>query len=188
MSIESKRIEDNVKNIMVNNGIVIQYQFIPFSQSRNKNESNPSFNYEITLLKDGKAVLVTDFYMGCAFSPSYKIIYSKNSYERKQRDVAIKLECETGKTVKVNDRLVVMKNYQGNPILPEDTSVIVSLLLDSSVLDYNGFEDWASNFGYDTDSVQAKHGYDACINLALKLTNGIGQDLLSQLREVTQDY
>jgi hypothetical protein len=70
---------------------------------------------------------------------------------------------------------------------PDATDVLSSLCTDASVLDSSGFEDWASEFGYDTDSRQAESTYRACLEIALKLRAAIGDAALSELRELANE-
>jgi hypothetical protein len=77
---------------------------------------------------------------------------------------------------------------QPEAILPKTADVVHSLIMDASVLDSGGFEDWASELGYDTDSRNAESIYRACLEIALKLRAGLGENALSELREAAQDY
>lgn len=74
------------------------------------------------------------------------------------------------------------------PIKPKTIDVLYSLSMDSDVLESSGFEEWASNFGYETDSRKADSIYRACLEIALKLKAVIGNDGLEQLRLAFQDY
>lgn len=58
---------------------------------------------------------------------------------------------------------------------PDSASVISSLLLDSSALDQS-FEDFCSEFGYDTDSRKAEATYRACKSSGEKLRKLLGDD------------
>lgn len=77
---------------------------------------------------------------------------------------------------------------QGKPIVPKLKDVLHCLVVESDTFDYDSFESWASDFGYDQDSRRAEEIYQACLKTALKLRSGIGQDKLNQLREAYQDY
>jgi hypothetical protein len=77
---------------------------------------------------------------------------------------------------------------RGKPILPDTLDVIYSLVTDADVLNHSSFEDWASEFGYDTDSRKAETIYRECLSTALALRNGIGEDGLRKLQEAAQDY
>ena len=58
---------------------------------------------------------------------------------------------------------------------PTATDVINSLVLDSSALDET-FEEWAGDFGYDTDSRKAEKMYRSCIDYAIRLKRLLGGD------------
>ncbi len=62
------------------------------------------------------------------------------------------------------------------------------LVNDSNVLDYRSFADWASEYGFDSDSISAKATYDACMSIALALRAGIGEQGIRELQEVYQDF
>jgi len=51
----------------------------------------------------------------------------------------------------------------------------------SSIENAQGFEDWASELGYDTDSRQAERIYNTCRTQAGKLKRFLGEDLYKQL-------
>lgn len=63
--------------------------------------------------------------------------------------------------------------------------VLYSLLIDSDANEYT-FEDWADNFGYDTDSRKAEQIYHACKENARKVKTFI--DNIEEARELFQDY
>jgi hypothetical protein len=70
--------------------------FVPFSQSRNKTEKTPSLNWRVTLRRDGREVLTTDYSAGCAHAPSYKQTQGRRTVEDDERDRCVKSECENG--------------------------------------------------------------------------------------------
>lgn len=74
------------------------------------------------------------------------------------------------------------------PIKPDSCDVMASLVLDSSVLDSAGFEDWAAEFGYDTDSRSAEAIYRACLEHALALRAAIGDSGLEALKTALENY
>lgn len=68
------------------------------------------------------------------------------------------------------------------PTAPEIESVLDSLKLDaSSYDDARDFEDFAANFGYDTDSRKAEALYRECGDQAKKLRNFLGRAAYDQL-------
>lgn len=160
--------------------LTVESCFVPFSQSRNKAEKHKSLNWIVTVKRNGRDVLSTDYSAGVAHCPSYK----------QGNSVAVILanhECETGRKAKF-DWTGKPYSPQGAMILPDAVDVFYSLTMDSGVLDYAGFEDWASEYGYDTDSRQAENVYHACLEIALKLRADIGGSGLETLKTAYQDF
>jgi hypothetical protein len=161
-------------------GITLTFKFIPFSQSCNKEQKNPSLNYLITLQKSGKDFLTTNYSMGCGHCPSYH----KGKLSIDEWD-EIKLECEYGRKIKVLASGNILK---GKEIKPDIKDVLYSILSDSSVLDFGTFEEWADCMEYDSDSRKAEKIYRNCLEIGLKMRNGIGEDGLKKLKEVFEGY
>lgn len=161
----------------------IKSTFIPFSQSRNKREKYPSLNWSVTLEKNGKPVLTTDYMAGCAHVPGYK---------QMDRSIAhaemIRQACETGYSYPKWSIHTLNLWVKGPKIEPKAVDVIYSLVMDSDVLNYSSFEDWASNFGYDADSRSAEKTYRACLEIALAFRAAVGESGLTMLAEAFQDY
>jgi hypothetical protein len=177
-------------------GLTVTSEFIAFSKSRNANEKHPSLNWKVTLRKDGRAILTTDYSAGAAHCPAYKAsVREMGGRDSIMRDAAIRFECESGFAAVAFDNANSPNGYQvrqlnakGKSLQPNALDVIASLVMDSSVLDESSFEDWASSLGYDVDSRKAETMYRACLDIALKLRNGIGESGLSELREAFRDY
>ena len=57
-------------------------------------------------------------------------------------------------------------------------------------MDEDGYpiEGWAADLGYDTDSRSAEQTYRACLEIGLKMRNGLGDAQLRALRGIYQDY
>ncbi len=170
-----------IEKLLAENGLTLKSQFVPFSKSRNAGEKSPSLNWKVTLLRDKREVLTTDYMTGCGHCPSYK------PWGRTIDPVVI-WECENGKTGRymVNTDHVTAKNH--NPILPDLPDVLYSLILDSEAIDNGTFEDWADSFGYDRDSRKGEAIYRQCLEIGFKLRAGLGNALLLQLQEAFQDY
>lgn len=184
-------------------GLTVESVFVPFSKSRSfdpakhtgsfgsgsgKREylkvSEASLNWRITLKKDGREVLTTDYSAGIAHCPSYR----QNSRWTQDYHAIIEHEVEKGTQAQNLATFGLVTGRHQKPILPDSVSVIWSLLMDSAVLDYSGFEDWANNYGYDPDSRNAEKIYQACLGLALQLRNGLGDSTISKLNELLADY
>ena len=162
-------------------GIEIKSAFVPFSQSRNKGEKLKSLNWVVTVEHNGRPVLITDYMAGQGHCPSYK-----QGARTIDQTAAIDHECETG--TKARQYHGMSHIAKGAVINPDPCDVLYSLIMDSSVLDAGGFEDWAADFGYDTDSRAAKSTYRACLDIALKMRAGIGEEKMRALQEAFEDY
>ena len=65
---------------------------------------------------------------------------------------------------------------------PTAEDVLYCLASDSSLIENaRNFEDWASELGYDTDSLKAEKIYNVCIRQAKKLKNFLGEEVYNEL-------
>lgn len=168
--------------------LTMETEFVPFSKSRNaspREDGKPwrSLNWKVTIKRDGREVLTTDYSTGEAHCPAYKLDRYKIGMGEKESRIAF--ECEHGREATHQWSGAWSR---GKPILPDFESVLASLALDSDVIEYPTFEDWADNFGYDKDSRKGESTYRACLEIALKLRAAIGEDGLRQLRDAAQEY
>lgn len=166
-------------------GVTITADFVPFSQSRNKDEKSTyyknfpqySLNWRVTVHHKGRAILTTDYMQGMGNCPSYKA----NARMTSDYVKAISQECETGRTYHWNG--------PGKKIEPPPASdVLYSLLLDAEAINAGSFEEWAADYGYDPDSRKAEAIYRQCLEYGLKLRATLGEDVLAQLREAAEGY
>lgn len=158
--------------------LTIESEFVPWKQSRNKAEKDPSLNWRVTLKRDGRVVIKdADYSAGCAHCPSYVQTWKPTIEQRE----AIARECSTGRSVKRGDGQ--------KPILPDRLDVIASFVSDAyCALNAGDFETFAADLGYDTDSRKAEQIYRACADTALKLTSALGGDLLEKLGNEYADW
>lgn len=165
-------------------GLSVESVFVPFSASRNAGEKHRTLNWKVTLKRNGREIVTTDYSAGVAHCPAYKRLkmggYGRETMEQRE---ALNFETEKGKAWR-NSRLGI----GGAPILPDSVDVIWGLSQDSNVLDSGGFESWAADYGYDADSRKAESIYQTCLELALKLRGAIGEAGLESLREAGSDY
>ncbi len=170
---------------LLENGLVYSTEFVPFSESRNAANDDPSLNWRITLTR-GRASLTTDYMQGYGHIPNLpQTLYWRRTLDQ---DQALRRTCETGRNH--FDRDGKPYSYQAVPVsrtlpAPELADVLYSLVSDSDALDYPTFEDWAENLGYDTDSRQAERTYRACLESALQLRQIIDLDAA---RDALEDY
>ncbi len=83
-------------------GLSVKSTFVPFSQSRNKDEKQPSLNWKVTLVHNGKDVITTDYMAGCAHCPAYQAIDEGRRYRglTVDEDSEVRKQCESGKVFK----------------------------------------------------------------------------------------
>ena len=203
-------------------GVTVESVFVPFSRSRNAGQETPNLNWLVTIKRDGREVLRTDFMAGQGHAPAYQVKtvplnFRPRRYRTRSktspsgftyRDATARealnqyrtelaaAECESGFKMRLTrwGHETKFETVGGRPasknsrIEPNPVDVLYSLVMDSDVLDSGGFEDWAENFGYDTDSRAAESIYKACVDLALKMRAAFGPDGMESLATAFQDY
>lgn len=122
--------------------VTIESVFVPFSQSRNKDEKHKSLNWRITVRRDGRDILHTGYSAGIGHAPDYRSKTPplfRGSYANSWRNDALEVNCELG--------FAAAGGFNGaepdrkKPIKPDACDVLWSLSLDARVLDNSGFED-----------------------------------------------
>lgn len=181
------------------NGVTMTATFVPFSRSRNAKPREdgkpwPSLNWRVALAKGGRMFLETDYSAGTAHAPGSKapksaLVFSGLSESAARADL-IAWEIESGypgQWARWNAGGLHRK-AKASPILPDLPDVLYSLSSDAGVIDAGGFEEWASEFGYDTDSRKAEAIYRACLETALKMRAALGDDAMDALANACQDF
>lgn len=170
-------------------GLSVRADFVPFSKSRNAGNKDRSLNWSVTLVRDGRDVLTTDYSAGIAHCPAYKLsVRDAGGPNSLYRASAIEIETETGDRARKTSLSADGFMATAERILPDTADVIYSLVSDSEVIDYANFAQWADEMGYDSDSRNAETIYRSCLEIALRMRAGIGETALSELREAAQDY
>lgn len=207
--------------------LTVESVFVPFSQSRHKDEPHKTLNWRVTVKRNGRDILTTDYSAGIMHCPGYKRAAAPAGYRGLDRrnyggkpypgtfsmyrrataaealsdyqEAISAAECESGLAMEYysqygaadfkprKERAPGSDRSKVVPILPDPESVIYCLVMDSSVLDCGGFEYWADDYGYDTDSRKAETIYRERLDLALKLRAGIGEEGLRKLQVAFQD-
>lgn len=195
-------------------GLYVESAFIPFSQSRNKAEKNKSLNWRVTISRNGRDILSCDYSAGIAHCPGYaakRVPAAFKPAHYKKRDGGLRFataaetlaqyresvcaeECESGFPMECDGfalgtyENVFKRKYKAAPIRPDSVDVIYSLVMDSDVLSYSGFDDWAESLGFDTDSRKAESIWKECIGIALSLRAAIGDSGMNELKTAFEDY
>lgn len=194
-------------------GLSIRAEFVPFSRSRNAREKNKTLNWKVTLMQSAdcpacaetrasglmcakcgstrrltpRDILTTNYSAGAAHCPGYnaKAPATWDDSAVAHQRAAIAFEVEEGREAKW---MFGAFSRKSKPILPDAANVIYVLVSDAGVLDCSTYEEWAGETGYDPDSRKGEAIYRACLEVALKLRNGIGEAALQRLRDASQDY
>jgi len=176
-------------------GLSISAEFVPWSKSKYKEptkldpEPRPGLSWTVTISRNGRYVITTDYKQGVGHIPN-DWGNSRKPWASRERNRTT----ESGKypVYKPSDAQAGYdfdRNWvpKSKPLpTPTLAEVMYCLVLDSNVLNAGGFENWASEYGYDTDSISCKQMYEIMINQALVLRGG-GLNL-DQLSELFQDY
>lgn len=193
-------MDDNtqtLESVVADLGLTISAVFVAWSDSRNaKADPTPRdycLNWWVSLIgkvgtDHGRVILTTDYQAGHGHIPRRKAAqwpdrWSMDNFKALQRI------CETGRS---NISLIprgsnLFKTWKG-VIQPKALGVIHSLVMDADAVGYAGFEDWAENCGFDTDSRKAETIYNQCLDHALKLRNALGNDDFERLQAAASEY
>ena len=162
-------------------GITIQSVFVPKSKSRNRDEQHLSINWVCTLSRKGKKIWSGDYSQGIGHAPKSKDV---GSYERSQFEHEI---AEAGFCREKGEPYGGRSGKFLKATPPSTCDVLHSLLMDATAFEQT-FEDWCSDFGYDTDSRKAEQTYQACVAEGRALASAFTPAELATLRESFQDY
>lgn len=124
-------------------------------------DEEPRLKWKVGLYVMKDRVLDVEYTAGMAHAPSYPAACAVD-------------ECRTG--VRADSKLARVF------IQPDARDVIRSVMLDSSALDYGCFEDWARDYGYDTDSRAAEAIYRLCLQRAVMLRASLGKEKFDALQ------
>lgn len=160
--------------------------FVPWSMSRNYKPEpkleDYSLNWKIKIERNGEC-LITDYSQGIGHIKGYK--KPRNPYVILNVK-AIQAAVEHRDALHPVDGFLKINRGRKTPP-PPIKDVLYSLALDSDCIDYS-FEDWAANYGYDSDSRKAESIYRECQSIANKMQRMFSADEIEFLREYFQDY
>lgn len=118
----------------------------------------PRLKWNVTLCVHKDRVMDVEYTAGMAHAPSYPAQCAVD-------------ECRTG-----------FRTGSTAPIMPDTRDVVRSVMLDCDALDYGRFEDWARDYGYDTDSRAAEAIYRLCLQRAIMLRASLGKEKFDALQ------
>lgn len=202
MNTDYRALKIAVDEWAVKNGITFNAEFVPQQLSRNSAEKDPSINWRVTITR-GKRGMATDYTQGIGRVPGWPQHYKLRNALAKHQRVLGALASEKGRYFASGEKLEPAStarlerwlfdeslNYGVCELdlpLPDFADVLYGLLMDSEAYDSDTFEEWADNYGYDTDSRKAEKIYDACREIARDLRCVLGQKLIDEARELTKE-
>lgn len=131
--------------------------------------------YRVTINYNGVKVIETDYSMGIGHIPNFKLGFiSMDTWD----DL---------KQIFLTGKVIGPLRTPGKPIEPDMNDVLYCLLMDGRAIN-STFEDWAIEYGYDTDSRKAEAVYQACIEIGLTLQRHLGHKIVEDLNEAFSDY
>jgi hypothetical protein len=187
MDWKQKQVKAAASAALARLGLSIEADFVPWSKSRHATLAGKqpplnalNLNWRVTVKKGEQVVLSTDYSVGIAHCPSYKLRrYSTDEY------TALLFECEHGKAG-------TMRSWggitAGAPILPDPLDVFFCLVSDSTAIDHPSYESWASDLGYDPDSRKGEAAYRECLAHGLALRAAVGDTGLAELKAAFRDF
>lgn len=133
--------------------------------------------WQVTIEYKGKQIK-SDYSTGIGHLQGYKHTWGqKLNYADR---MAIRGALMTGRGDCENVHMKVKK--------PTLDDVMYCLVSDSDALQYDTFEEWAGDTGYDSDSRKAEEIYNACRKIGSELKKAFGVDGLTKLQEGFQGY
>lgn len=158
---------DRIADALNGLGITTSAVFVPH---KTRAGEQPHLRWSVSVRRNGEEFHRVDYSQGAAFAPSYTQKFGPGL------TVAVVRECETGYT------------ERGTPVKqPKTADVVHCLLMDASGTE-GGFESWAADLGYDSDSRGAERIYNACRAVSVVLNRTFTADELAQLQEAFADY
>jgi hypothetical protein len=179
MSTETDNMRDLVAAVLAREGIEYKAAFVPQSLSRHSGEKDRTLNWRCTFSKkspvDGQyfpnGTMAIDYSQGIGHIPVMLLGYNPPRAGTVGRDDIVQRITETG---------------IGLP-KPAVADIVYCLVVDSTD-DHGSFEEWASDYGYDTDSRKAEETYNACRKQTRDAVRVFGARVLAELATILRDY
>lgn len=164
----------------------IESRFIPFRESRNKDNEFKSLNWKVSIFRGVRKILEIDYSCCEGHCPAYKKKW-ESPYLKK---LAIDAEVTYGRIAKkgFGSIGIAVHTSKDQKIEPDIRDVICCVVRDADVINYSDFNSWAYEYGYDTDSRKAFDMYQECVKYAISLISAVGAGGIVELTEAFSDY
>lgn len=162
----------------------IEATYVPPTDLKGWYENGTMLKYTVAVYYKGRHVVTTPYSMGLGHIPGWvhkRLVMAEDSA------IQAVLKSGKGSLYRDCDGKGILCYKSGPPILPAVADVVGCLATDGSALDYASFEDWASNYGYDTDSRKAEGIYRQCLDTGLRLKSAMGAEAFQALLEWSRE-
>lgn len=153
----------------------------------------PNIHFSIRLMFRGKIVLESPYSLGIGHvQPGKYRTGSLNLHGWTANEESLLMTWQSKPNANFKDKQlqadVAAKLARIQKVSPQLEDVVSSLFPDGSpFFNAESFEDWAANFGYDTDSIKARDIYQTCMETGRKLSASIPKEVLSQAQEIVSE-
>lgn len=164
----------SMEKLLRRHRLTIRAKFVPLSRAAELrggdpnaggwpmgSRDNPTLNFRVTLLQSGRPFAEVPWTAGCAYCKTYN---GKVTQE-------VRNECERGTKYRPTAGLIF------HNVAADAREVLLN----------RGFKEWAESLCFDSDSIEARHSYDACVRNAVALVATIGyEDVMRMAND--EDY
>jgi hypothetical protein len=158
--------ETSVSDFIATQGLAFAYQ--PAPENPHMEDDTGRMSHYACTIRNGKAKMV--------------VYFSKGEGHRRWKKTARGPEVKPGQRAPMQFTKTLWFEENTEPEPPTLGEVLDCLASDAASVDNaRSFEDWASDFGYDTDSRKAKRTYKTCEKQAAKLKALLGDEAYEQL-------
>ena len=166
MSIESKQIEKNVEAKLLE--LNIQYSVVYIGERKRENWDCDAWS---VTFKNKDRAFSTDYYTGLGHRTFRDKIAERNEPTSNKKSV----------------HYAQWAKHNIVPVKPHAAGVLHSLCMDSQAID-DSFDNWASDYCYDTDSMKAFSIYQQCCKIAKEMLQVFSKKDIAEFNELLQDY
>jgi hypothetical protein len=186
---EQSLMRDLISDLLLLEQIEFKAVFVPQSASRNSTDKNPCLNWRVSFtrtLDRGEGAIphhrsmATDYMQGIGHVPGYLHPYGRLTIHEEEKLKGFTAAAETG---------LYPVRFGVKPLpAPHAGDVLHSFISDRSVSDARSFEDFANEYGYDTDSRKAEAIYRSCLKQTSEAEYVFGRDVLDKIAAILENY
>ncbi len=191
MTTEAQTIRKNVTAYLKEINVTYSAVFVPQRLSRHSDNKDKSINWRVMFHHDTRDTEFSTHYMqGIGHLPTPKIPSTATirHYAQRERE---KMAAEEGTHYSEYKWGMGRTGLYGSKIqmLPQPIAadVLYCLVLDADAIDCVTFEEWADNYGYDTDSRKAEDIYNECRKQSREMRKVFTQAQILHIAELVRE-